>query len=93
MRVWSMIAVAVSMLAVGAWLGTGTAQATMQIQKKAKQAGSPAQSCLYCHQVKLPRKEDHPHNERGQWLLAEKERRKAKEVDPAWLKNYVEAGP
>jgi hypothetical protein len=28
------------------------------------------------------------HNERGKWLVAEKAKRGAKEVDPAWLKDY-----
>jgi hypothetical protein len=28
------------------------------------------------------------HNERGQWLIAEKAKRKAAEVDAAWLKDY-----
>jgi hypothetical protein len=28
------------------------------------------------------------HNDRGNWLIKEKETRKAKEVDGAWLKDY-----
>ena len=28
------------------------------------------------------------HNDRGKWLVAEKAKRNAKEVDPAWLKEY-----
>ncbi len=34
------------------------------------------------------------HNERGKWLVEEKAKRKAtKEVDAAWLKDYVEKKP
>ena len=28
------------------------------------------------------------HNERGKWLLEQKAKHGAKEVDPAWLKDY-----
>jgi hypothetical protein len=52
--------------------------------------GYPAQTCLFCHNEKLPKKEAVTHNERGQWLVAEKGKRKAKEVDASWLKDYVE---
>ena len=30
------------------------------------------------------------HNARGEWLMSQKEERKAEEVDVAWLKDYVE---
>lgn len=76
---------------VGAWLlGAGEASATMAHQKKAKELGFPAANCQYCHEDKLPKKAAHKLNDRGQWLHEEKERRKAKEVDMAWLKEYVE---
>jgi len=72
-----------------AWiLLSGTSSATLVIQKKAKEAGFPAVNCLYCHNEKLPKKEAFSHNERGEWLKAEKTKRGAKEVDPAWLKDY-----
>ena len=74
-----------------AWLGGGgVATATLPVQKKAKEAGLPAQNCLYCHNEKLPKKGAATHNGRGQWLVAQKDKRKAKEVDPTWLKDYVE---
>jgi hypothetical protein len=76
---------------LGAWLaGTGVASATMTIQKQAKEAGFEATNCMYCHNEKLPKKDAFTHNDRGKWLLAEKDKRKAKEVDGAWLKDYVE---
>ena len=81
----------VSVLAVVFWMaGAGLATATLPIQKKAKELGYAAQTCLFCHNEKLPKKEAVTHNERGQWLVAEKGKRKAKEVDASWLKDYVE---
>jgi hypothetical protein len=66
------------------------AYASMDIQKKAKAAGVEVAGCVTCHVDKLPKKDAHTLNERGTWLVAEKDKRKAKEVDPAWLKDYVE---
>lgn len=72
-----------------AWiLLAGTSSANLTIQKKAKEAGFPAVNCQYCHIEKLPKKDAVSHNERGLWLKAEKAKRGAKEVDPAWLKDY-----
>jgi len=74
------------------WAGwillNGTSSATLPIQKKAKELGYDATNCQYCHVEKLPKKGAVSHNERGKWLLAEKAKRGAKEVDPAWLKDY-----
>jgi len=70
--------------------GTGNAWATLDMQKKAKAAGFPATGCLYCHGEKLPKKGAVTHNDRGKFLIAEKEKRKAKEIDCTWLKEYVE---
>jgi hypothetical protein len=72
----------------GGMLFSGVTTATMDIQKKAKADGFPAANCQYCHVDKLPKKGASAGNERGNWLRAEKEKRKAKEVDPAWLKDY-----
>ena len=36
-----------------------------------------------------PTKAKVTHNDRGKWLVAEKDKRKAKEIDVAWLKDYV----
>jgi hypothetical protein len=76
---------------VGTWLaGAGAAHATMDLQKKAKAAGYAATNCQFCHEDKLPKKDAHKFNDRGQFLVDQKEKRKAKEVDMAWLKDYVE---
>ena len=69
------------------------AAATPQNMKQAKDAGFPAQNCQYCHVPAVPKKEGFKPevdlNERGKWLLSEKEKQKAKEVNPQWLKNYT----
>ena len=78
-------------LMAGAWLaGGGLANATMDMQKKAKAAGFDATNCLYCHNEKLPKKGASTNNDRGHWLVDQKEAKKAKEVDVAWLKDYKE---
>lgn len=72
-----------------AWIAlAGVSSANLSIQKKAKELGYPATNCQYCHNEKLPKKGAMSHNERGKWLLAEKTKQGAKEVDPAWLKDY-----
>ena len=71
--------------------GTGIASADMAMQKKAKELGiAGVQNCQSCHAEKLPKKGASTLNDRGKWLMAEKDKRKAKEVDVAWLKDYVE---
>jgi hypothetical protein len=67
---------------------SGTSSATLPIQKKAKELGFEATNCMYCHNEKLPKKGAVTHNERGKWLIAQKEKKGAKEVDAAWLKEY-----
>ena len=53
--------------------------------RKAQKFGG--KNCLYCH--KEPGGGE-GWNERGQWLIAEKERRKADEIDVEWLADYKE---
>ena len=72
-------------------VATVTATATPQMVKQAKDAGFPAKNCQYCHTVAIPKKEGFKPdelNERGKWLLSEKDKQKAKDVKPEWLKNY-----
>jgi len=80
------------MLAACVLIGSAVpSHATMPIQKAAKEAGYPATNCLYCHNEKLPVKgKTVTHNERGAYLVKQKEAKKAKEVDVAWLKEFVE---
>ncbi len=59
--------------------------------KKCKDLGLPAENCLYCHTEKLPKKDTfkvEELNDRGKWLMAEKDKRKAGEIDLQWLKEY-----
>ncbi len=71
------------------WIAlSGTSSATLPLQKKAKGLGFDATNCQYCHVEKLPKKGAVTHNDRGKWLVAQKEKRAVKEVDVAWLKDY-----
>ena len=70
--------------------GAAMSHASMPIQKQAKAAGVPAATCLYCHNEKMPSKDKFTNNDRGKWLVAQKEAKKATAVDGAWLKDYVE---
>ena len=79
------------LMVAGAGLtGVRTASATLDMQKKAKAAGFEVHNCLYCHGEKLPKKGASTLNDRGNWLAGERDKRKAKEVDVTWLKDYVE---
>jgi hypothetical protein len=79
------IALALSCAAAGA-------QAGLPLQKKAKELGIPSvQNCQSCHVDKMPKKDSFKVNEMGQWLIDQKAARKAKEIDPAWLKEYKPA--
>lgn len=72
------------------WMAfTSTSSATLPMQKKAKELGiAGVTDCMSCHGEKLPKKGAMTLNDRGKWLVAEKEKRGAKEVDVAWLKEY-----
>lgn len=67
------------------------AAAGPKMVKEAKDLGLPAQNCQYCHTSPIPKKETFKPddlNERGKWLLAEKDKQKSKEVKADWLKSY-----
>jgi hypothetical protein len=77
------------LLAWSGWmLFSDISSGTMAMQKKAKEAGFAVENCTYCHAEKLPKKGAVTNNDRGKWLVAEKEKRAAKEVDVTWLKDY-----
>ena len=46
-----------------------------------------AKNCLYCH--KEPQGGE-GWNKRGEWIIAEKEKRKAEAIDVKWLEEYKE---
>ena len=82
--------VAASATLVGT-LATGTASAHPQLVSEAKKQGLPAQNCQYCHVSKAPTKSTYKPedlNDRGKWMVTEKEKLKAKDVKPEWLKDY-----
>jgi len=67
------------------------AVATPALLSKAKEKGYPAQNCQYCHVSKMPKKDTfnaQDLNERGKFLLSEKDKEKAKTVDIEALKTY-----
>lgn len=85
----SRVGVLVSLLIVSGWLGfSATSTATMDIQKQAKAAGVDVKNCQYCHTASMPKKDSHEMNDVGKWLVAEKDKRGAKAVDGAWVKDY-----
>jgi hypothetical protein len=78
-------------VAIAVGLSAGPAMAESAMVKQAKEAGLPVKNCQYCHTEKIPKKETFKPeelNERGKWLLGEKDKRKAPKVDAAWLKQY-----
>jgi len=59
--------------------------------KQSKDLGFPAENCLYCHTEKMPKKDTFKAdalNDRGKWLVSQKESKKAAEIDLNWLKDY-----
>jgi len=75
-------------LVVGA---TAPAFATPEMLAKVKGQGLPAQNCQYCHVSQMPKKDGFTAddlNDRGKWLITEKNKQKAKAVDIDALKQY-----
>ena len=60
----------------------------MEIQKQAKAAGVDVEELPVLPHRVLPKKESHELNDAGKWLVAEKDKRGAKTVDGAWIKDY-----
>jgi len=84
-------AVSVAAGAVVSLFAAASVWATPQMLSQAKAAGMPAKNCQYCHTVAMPKKEGFKPdelNERGKWLLSEKDKQNAKEIKGDWLKNY-----
>ena len=71
------------------WIAlSGTSSGTMAMQKKAKEAGFAVDNCTYCHNEKMPKKGESTYNDRGKWLMDQKAKKGAAEVDVNWLKDY-----
>ena len=87
----TVVAASVASGALLSLLASVPAGATPQMVSQAKAAGFPAQNCQYCHTVAMPKKEGFKPdelNERGKWLLSEKDKLKANEIKAEWLKTY-----
>ncbi len=81
MRTTTLIAAVALLLAI-------PAQAKMPWVKKAQEAGfADVKSCQSCHADKMPKKGGEL-AERGKFLVDMKAKKKAAEVDLAWLKDY-----
>ena len=65
---------------------SATTSAYPPFVKKAEKFG--AKNCLFCHKEAAG---GEGWNARGDWLIAEKEKRKADAVDVEWLADYKEA--
>lgn len=74
---------------VAAGLSTQPLDAKLPWVKKAQGMGfKEIENCASCHSSKMPKKDDHDLNERGKFLMEQKAKHKAEEVDLAWLKDY-----
>jgi hypothetical protein len=83
----NLIKLSIAVLITAALLGSSfNTTAYPPFLKKAQKFG--AKDCLYCH--KEPEGGE-GWNDRGNWLIAEKEKRKADAVDVEWLSEYKEA--
>lgn len=77
------LAVALLMTFIGSAF---TTQAYPPFLRKAAKFG--AKDCLFCHEKA---EGGEGWNKRGQWLIAEKDKRKADAIDVEWLTDYKEA--
>jgi hypothetical protein len=77
-----------AVITLAGFLGTAlTTSAYPPFVKKAAKFG--AKDCLYCHEKA---EGGEGWNKRGQWLIAEKDKRKADAIDPEWLSDYKDEG-
>jgi hypothetical protein len=86
-RILTVVAVGASLILLAAL----PAAATPQLLTESKKAGMPAKNCQYCHSVAMPKKESFKPdelNDRGKWMMAEKDKQKAKDIKADWLKDY-----
>ena len=64
-------------------------RANKELYKEAREKyGSEIKGCKHCHVGALPKEDDHEFNERGKWLMEQKEKRNADKVDVSWLDEY-----
>ena len=82
----------IAALAVGFIFATTLpASATPQLLTESKKAGMPAKNCQYCHTTAMPKKESFKPddlNDRGKWMMTEKDKKQSKDIKADWLKDY-----
>jgi len=72
-------------------MGSQGAWASSKMLSDAKKASLPAKNCQYCHTEAVPKKETYKPenlNERGKFVLDDKQKRSLKVADPSVLKNF-----
>lgn len=84
------IKIGISMMFVASFVAALAAQTFGYPPLLAKSKKFGAKDCTFCH---VDPDGGPPWNERGQWLIKEKERRAADSVDVEWLANYKPAQP
>lgn len=84
------IKIGISMMFVAGFVAALAAQTFGYPPLLAKSKKFGAKDCTFCH---VDPDGGPPWNERGQWLIKEKERRAADTVDVEWLANYKPAQP
>lgn len=82
----------VTALLVFAALAAAPLQAKLAWNKKARAYDAGITACTSCHVNEKPKKKGEPLSERGQWLVEQKEKRQAKDIDLTWLKDYPNNG-
>ena len=70
----------------------GPLQAKLAWNKKARAYDAGVTACTSCHVNEKPKKKGEPMSERGQWMMDQKEKRQAKDIDLSWLKDYPKNG-
>lgn len=61
---------------------------TNHMVEKAQKLRINPMDCRACHGTRLPKTGQALFNDRGKWLVSEKDKRKAEAVNPRWLKDY-----
>ena len=84
----SLLKISIAVLLLAMMIGSSlVTEAYPPFVGKAKKYG--AEGCLFCH-TKASGGEGW--NKRGEWLIAEKDKRTADSVDVTWLEEYKEEG-
>ena len=84
-----LLTVAVGVFAV---LWCTPVQAKLAWNKKSRALDAGVTACTSCHVNEKPKKKGEPMSERGQWLMDQKAKRQAKDIDLTWLKDYPNNG-